>query len=43
MYAFFQGMGLVNDHEHRCATRAVVEEARRGFRLPRGNGAPPPG
>jgi len=43
MYAFFQAMGLVNDHEHRCATRAVVEEARRGFRLPRGNGAPPPG
>jgi DNA-3-methyladenine glycosylase I len=34
MYAFSQAMGLVNDHEHRCATRAVVEEARRGFRLP---------
>ena len=36
MYAFSQAMGLVNDHEHRCPTRAVVEEARRGFRLPTG-------
>lgn len=34
MYAFSQAMGLVNDHEHLCAARARVEEARRGFRPP---------
>ncbi|HSM61368.1 MAG TPA: DNA-3-methyladenine glycosylase I [Longimicrobiales bacterium] len=33
-YAFFQAMGLVNDHEHGCATRAAVEAARAGFRVP---------
>jgi DNA-3-methyladenine glycosylase I len=33
-YAFFQAMGLVNDHERGCATRAEVEEARRRFRVP---------
>jgi len=34
MYAFSQAMGLVNDHEHSCATRSVVEEARRAFPVP---------
>jgi DNA-3-methyladenine glycosylase I len=28
IYAFMQAMGLVNDHLHGCATRAVVEAAR---------------
>ena len=34
MYAFSQAMGLVNDHEHACATRAEVMAARRKFRVP---------
>lgn len=34
MYAFSQAMGLVNDHEHRCVTRPLVQEARRAFQLP---------
>ena len=34
MYAFSQAMGLVNDHEHGCPTRAEVEEARARFRVP---------
>lgn len=32
MYAFSQAMGLVNDHEHACATRVRVEAARQRFR-----------
>lgn len=35
VYAFMQAMGLVNDHQHDCATRAVVAAARRRFRVPR--------
>ncbi len=34
LYAFFQAMGLVNDHEERCAVRAEVERARAGFAVP---------
>lgn len=34
MYALMQAMGLVNDHEDRCASRATVEEARTRFRRP---------
>lgn len=34
MYAFSQAMGLVNDHEDACATRAKVAAARRAFRVP---------
>jgi DNA-3-methyladenine glycosylase I len=34
MYAFAQAMGLVNDHEHTCATRAQVVAARGSFRVP---------
>jgi len=34
MYAFSQAMGLVNDHEHGCATRTKVAAARRKFRAP---------
>jgi DNA-3-methyladenine glycosylase I len=34
MYALMQAMGLVNDHEDRCATRATVEAARTRFRRP---------
>lgn len=33
-YAFFQAMGLVNDHEHGCATRTEADTARRRFRIP---------
>ncbi len=33
-YAFFQSMGLVNDHEHGCAVRAEVEQARQAFTVP---------
>jgi len=33
-YAFFQAMGLVNDHEERCATRTRVEAARAAFTIP---------
>lgn len=35
MYAFAQAMGLVNDHEDACATRAEACAAREGFRVPR--------
>jgi DNA-3-methyladenine glycosylase I len=35
MYALMQAMGLVNDHEHGCATRAKVEKARKIFKVPR--------
>jgi len=31
IYAFMQAMGLVNDHEHDCATRAGVLAARKAF------------
>jgi len=34
MYAFSQAMGLVNDHEDACATRRLVDAARRRFRAP---------
>jgi DNA-3-methyladenine glycosylase I len=34
MYALMQAMGLVNDHEDRCAARATVEAARTRFRRP---------
>jgi DNA-3-methyladenine glycosylase I len=34
MYALMQAMGLVNDHEDRCAMRATVENARTRFRRP---------
>lgn len=34
-YAFMQAMGLVNDHTHDCVVRARVEEARKGFTVPR--------
>jgi DNA-3-methyladenine glycosylase I len=32
VYAFFQAMGLVNDHVEGCARRAAVERLRRGAR-----------
>jgi DNA-3-methyladenine glycosylase I len=35
VYAFMQAMGLVNDHVHDCAVRAVVEHKRQTFRRPR--------
>jgi DNA-3-methyladenine glycosylase I len=35
-YAFMQAMGLVNDHEPGCVTRAEVELARREFTPPTG-------
>jgi len=35
VYAFMQAMGLVNDHVHDCAVRAVVERKRQTFRRPR--------
>jgi DNA-3-methyladenine glycosylase I len=34
VYAFFQAMGLVNDHEERCLVRAEVEAARARFMVP---------
>ena len=34
MYAFMQAMGLVNDHQHDCHVRAVVEDARRALPRP---------
>jgi len=34
VYAFFQAMGLVNDHEHECPTRREVERARKSFAVP---------
>jgi len=30
-YAFIQAMGLINDHQHECKTRAEVDAARRMF------------
>jgi DNA-3-methyladenine glycosylase I len=33
VYAFMQAMGLVNDHEHDCATRARALAARKAFVL----------
>ncbi len=33
-YAFMQAMGLVNDHHVGCATRAMAQESRDGFRRP---------
>jgi DNA-3-methyladenine glycosylase I len=38
VYAFFQAMGLVNDHEDGCAVRAEVARARKSFRVPAGTG-----
>lgn len=35
MYAFAQAMGLVNDHEDGCPTRAEVAAARAAFTVPR--------
>ena len=35
VYAFMQGMGLVNDHLHDCATRTSVDQARKAFVAPR--------
>lgn len=34
MYAFAQAMGLVNDHEDGCRSRALVTAARKAFRVP---------
>jgi len=34
VYAFFQAMGLVNDHQHGCPTRHEVERARKSFAVP---------
>ena len=34
VYAFMQAMGLVNDHVHECATRALAEQARVAFARP---------
>jgi DNA-3-methyladenine glycosylase I len=34
VYAFFQAMGLVNDHEDSCAVRAEGEATRARFRVP---------
>jgi DNA-3-methyladenine glycosylase I len=34
VYAFMQAMGLVNDHAEGCVTRARVDAARRGFKVP---------
>lgn len=35
VYAFMQAMGLVNDHQTGCATRAAATAARARFRVPR--------
>ncbi|MBP0622978.1 DNA-3-methyladenine glycosylase I [Cupriavidus consociatus] len=35
MYALMQAMGLVNDHQEGCATRAEVIRARKAFKVPR--------
>ncbi|MCU0622841.1 MAG: DNA-3-methyladenine glycosylase I [Gemmatimonadaceae bacterium] len=35
VYAFMQAMGLVNDHQDDCGTRATALAARRTFRVPR--------
>jgi DNA-3-methyladenine glycosylase I len=34
MYAFIQSMGVVNDHLEGCASRKVVEAARKAFQRP---------
>lgn len=33
-FAFIQSMGLINDHQRECTTRADVDEARRAFTPP---------
>ncbi|MFT4199839.1 DNA-3-methyladenine glycosylase I [Gordonia sp. (in: high G+C Gram-positive bacteria)] len=33
-YAFIQAMGLINDHQYECKTRAEVDAARRAFDVP---------
>ncbi|MNT97221.1 DNA-3-methyladenine glycosylase 1 [compost metagenome] len=35
MYALMQAMGLVNDHQEGCTTRAEVLAARKVFKVPR--------
>lgn len=35
VYSFMQAMGLINDHVADCASRAVVERARKRFERPR--------
>jgi DNA-3-methyladenine glycosylase I len=35
VYAFFQAMGLVNDHVHDCVVRSKVENARKKSRRPK--------
>ncbi len=35
VYAFMQGMGLVNGHQEECVIRSRVERARRAFSRPR--------
>jgi DNA-3-methyladenine glycosylase I len=34
MYAFIQSMGVVNDHLDGCASRSIVEAARKAFKRP---------
>ena len=34
VYAFMQAMGLVNDHVHDCAIRAIAQRARSAFKRP---------
>lgn len=34
MYAFMQAMGLINDHELNCHSRAIAARARRALRVP---------
>ncbi len=38
-YAFMQAMGLVNDHQEGCFTRAMAADLRRSFRVPERDGA----
>jgi len=33
-FAFIQSMGLINDHQHACKTRAEVDAARQAFTRP---------
>jgi DNA-3-methyladenine glycosylase I len=35
MYALMQAMGLVNDHEEGCASRALALRARKAFKVPK--------
>jgi len=37
VYAFMQAMGIVNDHLEGCASRPVIESARKRFRRPVGD------